>query len=181
MTSTPPRPYPVPASIASERLLLRRFRPGDLAPFTRFMTHPEATRYLTFPEEMKSADGARRLLESTLDAYDTEAPLFVLAAEDTALQAFVGCCGVNPLDARSAEIFYTVMPALWGQGFATEITRTLTAYLFEQAGVVEVKAFIAPEHEASKRVAVKVGFQDTGLVENAHLADPMHQYVFTRG
>jgi RimJ/RimL family protein N-acetyltransferase len=144
------------------------------------MTHPEATRYLTFSEEMKSPDGTRSLLVSTLDAYDTEAPLFVLAAEDTASRAYVGCCGVNPLDARSAEIFYSVMPALWGQGFATEMTRTLTTYLFAQAGVAEVKAFIAPKHEASKRVAVKVGFLDTGLVKNANFAGKVHQYVLTR-
>ena len=172
--------YSVPAAIESERLLLRRFHAPDLAPFTRFMTTPEVTRTLAFPEEIITAERAAQLLEATLISYDSEKPLFALAVEEKASHAFVGCCGVNPLDEGVVEIFYAVAPECWGRGLATEMAQALTSYLFEQAGVNVVKAFIVPGHEASKRVARKVGFRDTGLVANPNFSEEVHQYVLTQ-
>ena len=119
--------YPVPAAIESQRLLLRRFQSADLAPFTRFMTIPEATRYLAFPDEIKTREGAKRLFESTLTSYDSEEPLFALAVEEKASHAFVGCCGVNSLDEQEVEIFYAVIPEFQGQGMATEMAQALTS------------------------------------------------------
>lgn len=144
------------------------------------MTTPEVTRYLAFPDETKTTEGAIQLLESTIASYDSENPIFALAVEEKVSRAFVGCCGVHPLDPREVEIFYAVVPECWGRGTATEMTHALTSYLFNQAGVHVVKAFIVPGHEASKRVARKVGFRDTGLVTNPNFSDRVHQYVLAR-
>lgn len=119
--------YSVPATIDSQRLLLRRFRAADLIPFTRLMTTPEVTRCLSFPDEMKTQKGAEQLLETTLQAYDSSEPLFALAVEEKASHAFVGCCGVNPLEEQTVEIFYAVMPDHWGKGIATEIGQALVS------------------------------------------------------
>lgn len=172
--------YCVPAAIETERLRLRRFQAADRAPFTRFMTTPEATRHLAFPDETKTTEGAIQLLETTIASYDSEKPIFALAVEEKVSHAFVGCCGVHPLDAREVEIFYAVVPECWGRGMATEMTHALTSYLFEQTGVNVIKAFIVPGHEASKRVARKVGFRDTGLVTNPNFSEEVHQYIRVR-
>lgn len=144
------------------------------------MTTPEATRFLAFPDETKTEDGAKQLLEVTLEAYDSEEPLFALAVEEKASHTFVGCCGVNPLDEQSVEVFYAVVPEHWGRGIATEMTQALTSYLLEEASVTKIKAFIVPGHAASKRVVEKLGFRDTGLVENPNFEEKVHQYVLAQ-
>lgn len=172
--------YSVPTSLETERLILRRFDSSDFAPFTRFMTTREVTRYLAFPKEMKTHEGAKQLLDKTLQAYDSAKPLFALAVEVKASHNFVGCCGVNPLDQQTAEIFYAVVPDYWGRGIATEVAETLTSYLFENLSVKVIKAFIVPGQEASKHVAEKVGFQNTGLVKNPNFKQKVHQYELVK-
>ncbi len=169
--------YSVPETIETERLLLRRFKPPDLIPFIRFMTNKSATRFLAFPDETKTREGARQLFEDTVQSYDTEEPFFALAVEEKASQNFAGCCGVNPLEENTAEIFYAVIPERWGRGIATETAEELTRYLFEKTDTKTIKAFIVPGHEPSRRVAEKVGFQNTGLVENPNFQQKVHEYV----
>lgn len=144
------------------------------------MTAPEVTRYLAFPDELKTEEGARQLLEATLQAYDSPEPFFALAAEEKASRAFVGCCGINLLDGYAVELFYAVVPEYWGRGFATEMGQALTSYALDVLGVTMVKAFIVPGHEASKRVAEKLGFQEAGLVENLHFKEQVHQYILAK-
>ena len=170
--------YTVPLMIEAGRLLLRRFHAGDLVQFTRFMTNPQVTRYLTFPEAMKTADGAKQVLESTLSAYDSDKPLFALAVEERVSHAFVGCCGGNPLNEGEIEIFYALLPEYWGQGMATDMTRILTSFLLDQKDVGVVKAFIVPEHEASRRVVEKVGFRNMGLVTNPNFCSDQQDGAF---
>lgn len=172
--------YTVPTAIESERLLLRRFDSSDFAPFSRFMTTPEATRFLAFPDDTKTPKGAKHLLQRTIQAYDSTEPLFSLAVEEKASNSFVGCCGVNPLEEQTAEIFYAVVPEHWGRGIATEVAQALTSYLLDGSDVRGIKAFIVPGQEASKRVAEKVGFEDTGLVENPNFNRKVHQYVLMK-
>lgn len=172
--------YPVPTAIESERLILRRFHSADLPSLIRFMTTPEATRYLAFGDEIKTAAGARQLFASTLASYDSEQPLFALAVEEKVSGVFAGCCGISPLGRGEAEIFYALLPQHWRRGLATEIAQALTAHLFAETDTRQIKAFIMPGHEASKRVAEKTGFRDTGLVVNQNFSEKVHQYVLAR-
>lgn len=103
-----------PTAIETERLVLRRFKASDLDPFTRLMTTSEVTRFLAFPDEMKTEKGARELLENTIQSYGTDKPLFALAVEQTVTGTFLGCCGAHPLEKQIVEIFYAVLPAYWG-------------------------------------------------------------------
>jgi ribosomal-protein-alanine N-acetyltransferase len=171
----------LPHVIATERLLIRRFELSDLGPFVRFMTTAEVTRYLPFPAEMKTADGAQQLLEATIAAYDLDPPLHAFAIEDKATRAFVGCCGVNPLAEGEAEIFYAILPEHWRRGIAPEVARALADHLLHEAGLRVVRAFIVPGNEASERVARKVGFWNTGLVANPNFVEPVYQYVLEWG
>lgn len=144
------------------------------------MTNPKVTRYLAFPDEIKTQSGAKKLLHETIQAYDTSEPLFALAVEEKSSDAFAGCCGLNPLEEKTVEIFYTILPKFWGQGMAAEIAKALVSYLFEKLNIEIVKAFVVPGHEASKRVAEKVGFQETGLVENPNFDKKVHEYILVK-
>lgn len=142
----------LPTPLGSNRLLIRKFQPSDCEPFTQFLINPEVTRYLPFPETIK-------------------------IVEEKATHSFVGWCGMNSLNEQAVEISYTIMPEYWSRSITTEIAQTLSSYSFEQMDIKTVKVFIMPGHEVSKRVAVKVSFQDMGLLENPNFAQRVHQYA----
>ena len=168
----------VPLNIKSGRLVLRRFKNEDISSFLHFMTNKKVTQYLAFPERMTTAKGATDVFNQTLLFYDSENPLFALAAEEIQHGSFIGCCGVTSPENGEVEIFYGLLPPFWGLGFATEIARTLTSYL-EDCGIKKVKAVILPGHEASKRVVVKLGFQDLGLISSPYFSVQVNLFVLS--
>ncbi len=71
-------------------------------------------------------------------------------------------------DARGvAEIGYGLNASAWGQGYATEMVRAMTAWGRAHSGVRRVIAKTAPDNAASIRVLEKCGFARTGKVQDA--------------
>ena len=165
-------------SITSKQLRIRRFQRDDAEDFVSFMTDPESTRFLTFGEEQKSPEGAKELLEVTIESYDSEAPLMAFAVEHQESRQFVGFCGLTPREDGAVEIMYAVMPNERGKGYATEIAATLAHYAVNQLGYRRVIAPVSPEHKASKAVAVKAGFRDHGIGRNSGSSESVHLFVF---
>ncbi len=144
------------------------------------MTDRESTTFLPFAREQKSSEGAKELVEATLESYDSERLMLAFAVEERASSQFVGFCGLNPYDETTIEILYAVMPSRRRQGYATEIATALTHYAFYELGYQRVIAFIVPANEYSKTVATKVGFKDGGLVRNANFSEKVHQFILER-
>jgi [ribosomal protein S5]-alanine N-acetyltransferase len=169
--------YVVPSRIESEKITLRRFQQQDLVPFIALMTDRSATRFLAFPQAIKSAEGATKLLETTIAAYNGDRSHFALAVEEKESGKFVGMCGLNPLEEKTVEIFYAVMPEAWGQGFGTEIASRLVRFAIDSLDVKCIKAFIVPSNYRSIHVATKAGFRKTGLVNNPNFAELVAEYI----
>ena len=170
----------VPNKLESKRLILRRFSIEDLDLFVRFMCDREATQFMAFPEAMKTLDGATNLFESTLEAYDADNPLFALAVQAREFKKIIGCCGLNLLNSEEAEIFYAVFPAYCGFGYGTEMAKALSQYALEKCSLKRIRAFIAPCHNASRRVAEKAGFKHHGLVDNSNFSEQVCDYILTK-
>lgn len=75
----------------------------------------------------------------------------------------VGVAGYKgpPADGR-LEVGYSVVDGFRNRGFATEVTKALADWAFEQDGVQRVVAHTLPEHGASIRVLEKCGFTSDG-------------------
>jgi len=58
--------------INTDLLRLRRFRPSDRKAFLAFMLDPDCTKFLMFPDELKTEAGASGLLDQVIAAYDSE-------------------------------------------------------------------------------------------------------------
>ena len=159
---------------------IRRFTRGDIEPFVSFMMDRESTAFLPFAQEQKSSEGARKLVETTIESYDSEHPLLAFAVEDRVSGQFVGFCGLNFHNEETTEIMYAVMPSARHQGYATEIATALARYALYELGTRRVIAFIMPANEYSKIVAMRVGFKDGGLVRNANFVEKVHQYILER-
>jgi [ribosomal protein S5]-alanine N-acetyltransferase len=73
---------------------------------------------------------------------------------------FVGQIGLQQADVEGravVEIGWTLLPAHWGQGYATEAARAALAYGFETVDLDEVVSFTLPHNLASRRVMEKLG------------------------
>lgn len=165
-------------SINSERLTIRHFERGDIDAFVSFMTDPASTQFLTFGEDQKSREGATKLLEATIDSYDSSKPMMAFAVEECATNQFVGFCGLTPREEGVVEIMYAVMPSARGKGFAVEIATTLAQHAVKRLGYERVIAPISPQHKVSKVVAAKAGFEDRGISQSSASAEMVHLFVF---
>ena len=76
--------------------------------------------------------------------------------------AAVGDVGFKGLADGVAEIGYGVLPEHAGNGYATEATRALCAWAFENGASI-IEAETAPGNDASRRVLQKCGFVPTGV------------------
>jgi ribosomal-protein-alanine N-acetyltransferase len=73
---------------------------------------------------------------------------------------FVGEVGLQRTEVEGAsvvEIGWTLLPAHWGRGYATEAAKAALAYAFGPAQLDEVVSFTMPHNLASRRVMEKIG------------------------
>lgn len=163
--------------IDTARLRIRRFTRPDIEPFISFMTDCESTAFLPFAQEQKNREGAKQLVESTIESYGSAHPMLAFAVEEQTNGQFVGFCGLNPHDEETIEIMYAVMPSARQQGYATEIAAALARYSLDELGYRRAIALIVPANKYSKIVATRVGFKDGGLVRNVNFAEKVHQFI----
>ncbi|MGH2916440.1 MAG: GNAT family N-acetyltransferase [Solirubrobacteraceae bacterium] len=74
----------------------------------------------------------------------------------------VGRGGLQYTDALAGEfaveVAWTISPALWGRGLATELAQGAVKAGFEQLGLTELVALTLADNHASRRVMEKTGF-----------------------
>ncbi len=58
---------------------------------------------------------------------------------------------------------YLLKPSAWGRGYATEITKRLLRFAFEETPLAEVVGVIDVDHVASGKALRKAGLSDIGL------------------
>lgn len=150
--------------IRTGRLLLRPVTLEDAEGLFVRRNDPEMTRYASwtvpFPRER-----AQQMIE---DIVAMEGPVsgewWMLIIADPATGAVYGDLALHLLsEGRIAEVGYTLAPAHWGKGYATEAVAALIAYVFETLGVTRVVGIIHPDNRASAMV-----LERTGLLFEGH-------------
>lgn len=156
----------VPHRLETKRLVIRRFVIGDLESLYSFFSDEEATRFLTFTDEQKTFEGAKKLLRLTVKSYDSANPIFSLAVTKKHDNTYMGAVGLSPINgSRDFEVFYTLLPRFWGRGFATEAAESLLKYAFKELDLARIFSYISPENNASENVARRLGMDYLGIVE----------------
>jgi RimJ/RimL family protein N-acetyltransferase len=181
--------------LESARLVLRRIAPDDLPFFTRLHALPEVAQHLYPGGRPRSPEETAACVRYTLGSYEQVALgyLAVLRKEDGAL---IGRCGLIDLVVESAapehgirrgwfgregapagialtfetELGYTLDPAAWGQGFATEAARCVRDYARDVLRWPYAISAILPQNARSRRVAERSGARADGQMEVVGLA-----------
>ena len=144
--------------IETERLILRRWRQGDLDAYAAMMADPEVTDWLGGGQTRAEAETAIVGFEAQIERED----MGTLVCERKADRLFVGSGGLRPVRedaplAPEVEIVWRLARTAWGNGYATEAARALLADGFERVGLAEIVAFTAGTNQRSRAVIERLG------------------------
>lgn len=147
--------------IATERLLLRPYEPGDLDALHEMFGREDVCRYLPWPPmdlDQARAKVEQRLRQTRIDA-DGEA--LVLAAVETATGRYIGefMLRLTNGESRQGEVGWSLHPDAHGRGLATEGAREMLRVGFEELGLHRVTAGTDPRNTASLRVMERLGMR----------------------
>lgn len=78
----------------------------------------------------------------------------------------IGTCGFHNFDRRSSrvELGFELVKDYWRQGIMTESLSAIIPFGFEEMNFHRIETFIDPGNVASKRLLVKLGFQEEGFL-----------------
>jgi RimJ/RimL family protein N-acetyltransferase len=158
---------PQPRRIVTERLLLRMWKPGELAELHALRSYEGAVRWLyddPATEDDSRARLARRVGETR---FALTGDAFGLAVERDG--AVVGDVSLFLISAEhlQGELGYIVHPGHQGRGYATEAAGALLDHALDAFGLHRVVGRIEPRNVASGRVLERIGMtREALLVEN---------------
>ncbi len=154
-----------PLPISTERLVLRDFRPEDVAAVHAYGSDPEVVRYMPFGPNTE-AESQAFLARKLQDQLANPRTGFGLAITLAASGELIGSCAlrVTAPERQEAEIGYVLRRDVWGQGYATEAARALVALGFAHLGMHRIQAYCRVENAASARVLEKAGMRREGLL-----------------
>ena len=155
--------------LRTDRLLLRPFETGDLDAMHVIHSDERVVRWLY--NDARTRDETRELLERKIagSALRAEGDWLSAAATRRDTGELVG--DVSLLWAsethRQGELGFVIHPLHQGHGYATEASRPMLAFAFEQLGLHRVVGRLEPRNVGSARVLEKLGMRrEAHLVEN---------------
>lgn len=151
--------------LESKRLRLQEVTGSDIELIFRLHSFPEVDEYNTLgiPENIEVTEKLVRPMIEAQKAEGRKSYDWKIIRKDTG--EFIGLAGIS-LSAdrfKLGEIYYELCPSQWGQGFATEIAKTLIDTGFKEFHLHKVEAGVATENVRSIRVLEKSGMTREGL------------------
>lgn len=153
---------PVTPTIETERLVLRGWRNGDLAPLAEFYATDPGAIWVGGP--MDETDTWRRLIgfagHWSLNGYG------LFALEEKASGAWLGWCGLwKPVDFPENELGWSLVERSRGKGLVTEAARAARGFAYGKAGLLTLVSYIKPDNTPSQNVAKRLGCLHEGDIE----------------
>ncbi len=146
--------------LRTARLILRPWRDADLPAVTALFADPVAMRYF---DGTRDAAYSARWLAGVRAHFDRHGfGLWALEAQGVA--PFIGFVGLSTIPESmpphpGVEIVWTLAPAHWRQGYATEAARAVLADGLGRLGLPEIVAFTAAVNAPSRGVMEKLGMR----------------------
>lgn len=144
--------------LRTERLLLRRWREEDLAPFAAMNADPRVMQHL--PKLLTR--GESLAMASRIEQHFVERGFGLFAVEVRGGLGFIGFVGLSVPSFQApftpcVEIGWRLAHEAWGHGYATEAAREALRMGFETLGLAEIVSFTVFENLRSRRVMERLG------------------------
>jgi RimJ/RimL family protein N-acetyltransferase len=144
--------------IHTDRLVLRRWTAGDLAPFAAMNADSRVMEHFPARLTREESDAMAARIEARFD----ELGFGLWAVEIPNVVRFAGYVGLTVPRFESnftpcVEMGWRLAAEHWGHGYATEGARAAVEFGFQRLGLKEIVAFTVPANVRSRRVMEKVG------------------------
>ena len=162
--------------LETERLVLRLPRLDDAPAAAEMLGDPEVMRFLG--GKIVPAEDVPAVVQKWIDrwALNGVGPFVIERREDS---RFVGRSGVLVWDSRTwthtsfaepgeyaqPEVGWALSRQHWGRGHATEAARAVLGWARADRGFDRIVSLIAPENDASRRVAERLGARPAETVQ----------------
>ena len=150
--------------IESERLYLRRLSLEDANVEWELQSNPQVS---IFDGHAPLANKDELMKKLSLMS-DDPCTFGIIKKEDDKL---IGHTGIRPphnLNNYTMEMGYAIHPNYWGQGYTTEVAKTLINFCFVSLNMEYVVAAHFENNEASRRVLEKAGMTFEGIEPKAY-------------
>lgn len=172
-------------TLETERLVLRRWRPADRAPFAALNADPAVMEHFPAPLTREESDAMIARAEAHLDQHGF-GPWAVEVRGGAPVIGFVGLV-VPRFTAHftpCVEIGWRLARAHWGHGYATEAARAALAFGFGTVGLAEIVSFTVPANVRSIAVMERLGMTHdaAGDFDHPNLPEghPLRRHVLYR-
>lgn len=144
--------------LRTARLLLRRWRDDDRAPFAALNADPAVMEH--FPSTLSRAQSDA--VVDRIEADFEERGWGLWAVELREAGSFIGFVGLNPANfdapfTPAVEIGWRLARERWGHGYATEGARAALEFGFETLALDEIVSFTTRGNARSRRVMERLG------------------------
>jgi RimJ/RimL family protein N-acetyltransferase len=150
-----------PDGLRTARLILRRWREEDLAPFRAMNADPQVMRF--FGSGPLTAEQSDAIAGRLMSFFDTAGigPWAVEVPGEAPFIGFVGCWPTRPElpFAPAVEIGWRLAHVFWGRGYAPEAARAALDEAFARGGISEIVSYATLANEPSRRVMRKLGMR----------------------
>lgn len=144
--------------LETERLLLREFREDDLENLYLLDSDPEVMKYMT--KIITDKEDVKTGIQNVLNNYKKYPGLGLWICERKEDKGFIGWFCLKKLEkTEEIEIGYRLMKFAWGKGYATEMSRELLRYGFENTGLNRIVGVTHPLNVESQNVLTKIGLK----------------------
>lgn len=152
---------PAAPRLETPRLILRGWRPEDVAPYAAMLADAETARFITRHGRPYSDAETWREVALIIGHWQLlGCGLFVV--EERATGAFLGRVGpLQPPGYPGFEIAWSLAPAARGKGYAVEAARAAISWSLETFPLERIISLIHPLNMASQRVAQRLGERRT--------------------
>jgi ribosomal-protein-alanine N-acetyltransferase len=146
----------MPPTLVTPRLVLTPLEGRDLVPLHAHWNDPQVARYLWDANPVALQTVAEVIARSTRTFQTSGWGLWSLRlAEEPPL---IGVCGLTPFEhGEGVELLYSLTPAHWGQGLATEAATAVLTHAFDTLTLPEVLATTDDANTASIRLLTRLG------------------------
>ena len=151
--------------IESNRLMLTEITWGDLENIHALHSIPEVDEFNTLGLP-KNIEETREVIRPIIEEPRSEKRHHISWKIETIdTLDFIGLAGMvlSADKYRSCEIYYKFLPAYWGNGYATEVSKALIKFGFEEFKLHIVGAGVATKNIQSIKVLEKSGMTRDGL------------------
>jgi RimJ/RimL family protein N-acetyltransferase len=162
---------------ATDRLLLRRWRPDDRPPFAALNADPVVMEHFPALLTRRESDALADRIETHIEREGWG----LWALEVQATGAFIGFTGLARPGFEAPfmpaiEIGWRLARTAWGQGFATEAAEAAARFAFSALELEQIVSLAVLANHRSRAVMRRIGMQhdpggdfDHPLVEQPHL------------